>query len=129
MFLSVLFAGHLAAPDRQIDFRPMKPGINMIPSKEDLSQPIYDIKGNNRTIDMKGIILQGTDRTSNPISAKDFACELPEQYHPQDITIHGYKVAIIAENCKNLKLIDCDLSYNWKQHLMSTSKRKTRATG
>jgi len=70
MFLSVLFAGHLAAPDRQIDFRPMKPGINMIPSKEDLSQPIYDIKGNNRTIDMKGIILQGTDPNVEPDQRK-----------------------------------------------------------
>jgi parallel beta-helix repeat protein len=38
--------------------------------------------------------------------------------------IHGYKVAILADSVKNITIDNCDLSYNWRQHLQSNRERE-----
>ncbi len=40
--------------------------------------------------------------------------------------IRGYRIGIYAENVDSLRLIDCDLSYNYKQRLYSTEQTYAR---
>ncbi|MEI7984216.1 MAG: right-handed parallel beta-helix repeat-containing protein [Armatimonadota bacterium] len=126
MFLAFLLGSHLVAHQGSFTItRPFKQGINLIPTKEDLSQPVFEIKGNNKVVDMKGVIFRGTDANVEPDQRKGLGIRVSgNNITIKNLSVHGYKVALIAENCKNLKLIDCDLSYNWKQHLASTLEKE-----
>ena len=126
MLLAAVVAGHLISHQGSFTIiRPWKQGNNFVPTKEDLSQPIFEIKENNKTIDMKGIVFRGTDPNVEPDQRKGLGIRVSgNNITLKNLSIHGYKVAIIAENCKNLKLVDCDLSYNWKQHLKSTLEKE-----
>ncbi|HET6880917.1 MAG TPA: right-handed parallel beta-helix repeat-containing protein, partial [Pirellulales bacterium] len=41
--------------------------------------------------------------------------------------IRGFKIGIYVRNCRNLTIEGCDLSDNWKQHLMSTPQAENGA--
>ena len=41
--------------------------------------------------------------------------------------IRGFKLGIYARNCRNLTIEGCDLSDNWKQHLLSTPQAENGA--
>lgn len=100
-------------------------GIVMAPTKEDLTQAALEIKGDNQVVDMKGATYLGTDPKVEPDQRKGLGIRVSgNNITIKNLTVHGYKVALWAENCKNLKLIDCDLSYNWKQHLGSTLEKE-----
>jgi parallel beta-helix repeat protein len=74
---------------------------------------------------MKGIVFRGTDPNVEPDQRKGLGVRVTgNNITIKNLSIYGYKVALIAENCKNLKLVDCDLSYNWKQHLASTLEKE-----
>ncbi len=127
MFLAALLAGHLVSSQGSFTItRPLKPGQELlVPTKEDFSQPAMEIKGNNKVVDMKGVILRGSDANVEPDQRKGLGIRVSgNNITIKNLNVHGYKVALIAENCKNLKLIDCDLSYNWKQHLASTLEKE-----
>lgn len=105
--------------------RPTKPGTYVIKTAEDLSQPALVLKGNNETIDLKGMVFRGSDPSVEPEQRKGLGVRISgNNLTIKNLNVHGYKVALWAENCKNLKLIDCDLSYNWKQHLKSTLEKE-----
>ena len=123
MFFTALVAGHFVGQFTIV--RPNKPGTYIISTSEDLSQPALVLKGNNETIDLKGMVFRGTELNVEPDQRKGLGVRIiGNNLTIKNLHVHGFKVAVIAENCKNLKLIDCDLSYNWKQHLMSTLEKE-----
>ncbi|MEI8282643.1 MAG: right-handed parallel beta-helix repeat-containing protein, partial [Armatimonadota bacterium] len=126
MFLAALLAGHFVSSQGSFTIiRPWKQGNNFVSTKEDLSQPALEIKGDNKTIDMKGMVFRGSDPSVEPDQRKGLGVRISgNNLTIKNLNVHGYKVALWAENCKNLKLIDCDLSYNWKQHLKSTLEKE-----
>lgn len=87
--------------------------------------PVVVVRGNGITIDFSGSTLQGTDPTTQPNARKGLAIQVEgDNITLKNVNVHGYKVGLIARNCKGLKIVDSDFSYNWKQHLASTVEKE-----
>ncbi len=130
MLLPALLATGLVAHQGSFEvFVPAKPGeVILKPTKEDLSQPALEIKGDNKVIDFKGATYEGTDPKVEPDQRKGLGIRVSgKNITIKNLKVRGYKVALMAVDCKDLKLIDCDLSYNWKQHLGSTLEKEDLA--
>ncbi|RYG23391.1 hypothetical protein EON82_14180, partial [bacterium] len=97
----------------------VKPGAYVLASTG--TTPALTVRGDGITVDFSGATLRGTPATILPDGRKGLGVLV----EGRNVTIkglkaHGYKIGLLARNVKGLKLIDCDLSYNWKQHLLST---------
>lgn len=104
---------------------PTKPGEYLKPSDVNLQTPAYSISGKDVTLDFKGVVLRGTSKTVDPDQRKGIGVRVSgSNITIKNLTVAGYKVAILAENCQNLKLINCDVSWNWKQKLGSTPEKE-----
>ncbi|MBC7947005.1 MAG: right-handed parallel beta-helix repeat-containing protein [Chitinophagaceae bacterium] len=98
-------------------------------SNED--KPIIVVEGNNITIDFNNAELQGSFAVAG---ARE---RMPDEYAGMAILIRnssniviknlkarGYKIAIMATNVEQLRLDNCDLSYNYRQRLNSTQEKE-----
>jgi nitrous oxidase accessory protein NosD len=90
--------------------------------------PVLTVKGNGIVVDFTGVVLRGTPATAMP----DARTGLGVRVEGRNVTIkglhaHGYKIGLLASQVKGLKLVDCDLSYNWRQHLLSTPDKEDLA--
>lgn len=104
---------------------PTGSGEYLKPSDASLLRPAYSVSGNNITLDFKGVILRGTPKTAEPDQRKGLGVRITgSNITIKNLTVAGYKVGILAEDCKNLKLINCDVSWNWKQRLGSTPEKE-----
>jgi parallel beta-helix repeat protein len=93
----------------------------------DLKQPLVVIDGNNIIVDFNHAILQGSNDKSRP--DEFYGLSIRVKKGSKNITIknaeiHGYRVAILADSVKNITITNCDLSYNWRQHLQSNRERE-----
>lgn len=89
---------------------------------------VITVKGDNITVDFNGATLRGTPETAEPDDRKGTGIRVEgKNVTIKNLNVRGYKVGLIAENVSGLKLIDCDLSYNWKQHLKSTLEAEDTA--
>ena len=93
---------------------------------DSLGAPALVIEGNNITVDFKDMILDGAATGQLPDSFKGLGVLVR---NGSNITIknlkaRGYKVALLAEGVANLQLLNCDLSYNYRQKLYSTRERE-----
>jgi hypothetical protein len=90
-------------------------------TNEDLKTAAIEIRGNGITVDFQKAILEGTPQTTEPHERKGLGVLVSgKNVTIKNLRVRGYKVGLIARNCAGLKLVDCDFSYNWKQHLAST---------
>ncbi|MEI7575526.1 MAG: right-handed parallel beta-helix repeat-containing protein [Armatimonadota bacterium] len=104
---------------------PTSPGDYIKSSDVALRSPAYSVSGNNITLDFKGVVLRGTPKTVDPDQRKGIGVRITgSNITIKNLTVAGYKVGILAENCKNLNLINCDVSWNWKQRLLSTPEKE-----
>ena len=104
---------------------PTKPGEYLKPSDASLQRPAYSVAGNDITLDFKGVVLRGSAKGVEPDQRGGLGVRVSgSNITIKNLTVAGYKVAILAENCKNLKLINCDVSWNWKQKLGSTPEKE-----
>jgi len=94
-----------------------KAGDEQIPTLK----PAVTIRGDNLTVDFAGTILRGTGVTVEPDQRKGLGVLVEgNNVTIKNLRVHGYKVGLIATNCKGLRILDCDFSYNWRARLMST---------
>lgn len=101
-----------------------KPGEYLLASK-DLNTPAITISGSNLTLDFSGVKLAGSSRNIDPDKRGGLGLLVKgSNITIKNLTIRGYKVGLIARGVPGLKLIGCDFSYNWKQHLHSTLERE-----
>ncbi len=135
---SLIFAAVAAAPAQAVQ---LTSGMVISKSckiaKADFMRPWGDesgktgaitIRGNNITIDFNGATLRGTPATVNPDERKGTGIRIEgKNVTIKNLNVRGYKVGLIADKVSGLKLIDCDLSYNWKQHLKSTLEAEDTA--
>lgn len=84
------------------------------------------IKGNNITVDFNGAELSGITDPLQPDKFKGTAIVIEggKNIILKNATIKGFKVAVTAKNTRGLQIIDCDFSYNFRQHLNSTRQRE-----
>jgi nitrous oxidase accessory protein NosD len=86
-----------------------------------LDSALVVIRGDDVTVDMRGVTLLGSDSTDRPDDARGVAIFVDGGRNViiRGARIHGYKIAIHARGTRNLRLEDNDLSRNWKPRLYS----------
>ena len=83
------------------------------------------IKGDGSTGDVNGATLRGSGPETQPDERSGTGLYIEgKNVTVKNLSVHGYKLGIVARNSPGLKVINCDASYNWKQHLLSTLDRE-----
>ena len=83
------------------------------------------LRGDNLTFDFKGVRLLGSTEDTEPDKRAGVGILVTgNNITIKNLTARGYKVALMAKKTKGLKILNCDLSYNWKQHLNSTLEKE-----
>lgn len=86
------------------------------------------IRGNNITIDFAGATLEGSEQATDPDKRAGTGVIVEgNNITIKNLKVRGYKVGLIARNSNGLRLLGCDMSYNWKQRLLSTNEREDLA--
>ena len=102
------------------------PGTYLLRGGE--AAPAMTIRGDNLTVDFAGVVLRGTPAAAMPDARRGIGLLVEgANVTVKNLHAHGYKVALLARRSKNLRLLDCDLSYNWKQRLLSTPEKEDLA--
>lgn len=90
--------------------------------------PAITIRGNGITVDFTGVVIQGTAPTADPDTRQGLAVRvIGRNVTIKNLTARGYRVGILAKDAKGLQVLDSDLSYNWRQRLLSTPERENDA--
>ena len=99
----------------------VKPGIYQLNGFDSLNRPVILIKGDNIIVDFNRALLQGSSDKQLPNEFYGLALLIKgNNITLKNARVAGYKVAVIAEGCKNLKIENSDFSYNYRQQLQST---------
>lgn len=88
--------------------------------------PVIIIEGNNIIVDFNNATLKGSNNKIQPDEFYGTAIIIRNcnNVTVKNLNVRGYKVAILARNVDQLKLDNCDLSYNYRQHLNSTQEKE-----
>ena len=99
----------------------IKPGVYQLNASDSLSRPLIRIRGNNITVDFNRALLQGSNNRQLPNQFYGLAVLVEgNNITIRNARISGYKVAIMAKGCKDLRIENSDFSYNYRQQLQST---------
>lgn len=91
-------------------------------------KPAITIKGNNLTIDFAGALLRGSSAAAEPDQRKGLGIFVEgNNITIKNLRVRGYKVGLMANNCRGLRILHSDFSYNWKQHLLSTPDKENES--
>ena len=84
------------------------------------------ISGNDITIDFNNAQLKGSNKKSRPDEFFGVGIMISNSKNVtiKNLKASGYKVALMANNVEKLTLDNCDLSYNYRQHLNSTQEKE-----
>lgn len=102
---------------RSVKFRP---GTWRLPSPSPDSA-ILVVRGDSITVDLTGVVLEGTDPAADPDLAAGVAIRVDGGSRVRIIgaRIRGYKVGILARGTRGLTIEGSNLSHNWKPRLFS----------
>ncbi len=100
--------------------RTLPAGAYRLPSK-DIAHPAITIRGSNLTVDFAGVTLRGASSGADPDTFTGLAVLLDggQNITIRHLTARGYKIGLLAKGTKGLRIVDADLSYNWKARLYS----------
>jgi len=98
----------------------VRPGTYRLASTS-LDTAVIVIRGDDITVNLTGVQLMGAKDDDEPDRGAGLAILVDggKNVTIRGARIRGYKVAILARNTRNLRLIDNDLSFNWKPRLYS----------
>lgn len=83
------------------------------------------IAGDDLTLDFAGVTLEGSPQTAEPTDRKGTGILITgKNVTLKNAVVRGYKIGIAARGAHGLKLVNCDVSYNWKQRLLSSRERE-----
>ena len=99
----------------------LRPGSYQLVAPSDSGSALIVVRGNDITVDLTGVQLHGTPADAEPDRAAGIAILVDggRNVTIKGAHIRGYKFAIIARGTRNLRLLDNDLSFNWKPRLYS----------
>jgi len=94
-----------------------------------LDSAVIVVRGRDITVDLSGVELRGTSLGGDPDQGSGVAILVDggENITIKNARIRGYKIAIRAVNTRNLRLLDNDLSSNWKPRLYSIVEHESLA--
>jgi len=86
------------------------------------------IDADNATIDFLGSTIVGASDTTpaDQFVGRAIVIRKAKNVTLKNVNIHGFKVAIYAEDAPGLRLENCDVSRNYRMHLKSTPQREHR---
>jgi len=107
----------------------VKPGVYNVASASETGQvAAITVRGKGITVDFQGATLSGSSEDTPPDQRKGIGIRIDgEDVTIKNAKIRGYKVGLIAWKVKGLKLLDCDVSYNWRQRLLSDREKEDAA--
>lgn len=85
------------------------------------------ISGKNIEVDFNQAVLMGSPEQTMPDEMKGIAIQIEpgsDNITIKNLNVHGYKIAIYADSVNHLNIINCNLSYNWRQKLYSNLERE-----
>jgi nitrous oxidase accessory protein NosD len=103
------------------------PSRYLLNASSDIHEPLLIIDGSDITVDFNHAVLQGSNDKTRPDEFYGLSILIKKGSRNiviKNAEIHGYKVAILADSVNNLTIDNCDLSYNWRQHLKSNRERE-----
>jgi parallel beta-helix repeat protein len=96
-----------------------KPGTYRLPAGADSA--ILIVRGDSLTLDLTGVVLEGTAPSADPDQAVGVAIRVEGGRGIRIVgaRIRGYKIGILARSTRGFEIRDSDLSHNWKPRLFS----------
>jgi len=107
----------------------VKPGVYRIRASASLDSALITVRGKNIAVDMRGVVLIGTDNSEPPDAARGVALAVDGGDHVriEGLRARGYHIGIRAAGTRALELFDNDLSHNWKPRLFSLVEHESLA--
>ncbi len=104
----------------------MKSMVYRLNAPLDTSTALIEISGNNIVVDFNNSELKGSNDISDPDGFYGIAIYIRDSKRVtiKNLKARGYKIALLARNVDELVLDNCDLSYNYRQHLNSTEEKE-----
>lgn len=104
----------------------LRPGVYAAPAGDSAA---IVVRGEGITLDLTGVELVGSPDRRRPDHFVGIAIRIDGG---RDVTVkgarlRGYKVGILARGTRGLRLLDNDLSYNWRPRLYSGVERESLA--
>jgi parallel beta-helix repeat protein len=99
----------------------IRPDTYRLPAPQSLDSALVVVRGEGVTLDLTGVVLEGTEPSADPDQAAGVAIRVEggRSVTIRGGTIRGYKIGILALGTRNFRVLDIDLSYNWKPRLFS----------
>jgi hypothetical protein len=99
----------------------IEPGVYAVAGPGPPERALITVRGSGIVLDLAGVELRGLDVEAEPDRARGTALRVDGG---QDVTIRGgiirgYRFGILAQGARNLRVLDVDLSHNWKPRLFS----------
>lgn len=98
-----------------------------IEADSSINLPLIRISGKNIEVDFNQAILNGTMHADRPDLMHGLAIYITpgsENITIKNLSVHGYKIAVLAEAVKQLSIINCNFSYNWRPQLFSNREKE-----
>jgi parallel beta-helix repeat protein len=104
----------------------IRKGVYKMDASEVSGSSVITITGNNITIDFNNALLKGSNKKINPDDFFGIGILIKNSRNVtiKNLKVSGYKLALMATNTEKLTLDNCDLSYNYRQHLNSTQEKE-----
>ena len=104
----------------------IKKATYSIDGPNNANAPVISIEGNNIVIDFNNAVLKGSNKKNRPdeFFGVGIIVKNSKNVSIKNLKASGYKVALMAIGVENLTLDNCDLSYNYRQHLNSTQEKE-----
>src|SRR6059058_1011286 len=101
-----------------------KKGIYLLNGEDSMDKAVLTIRGNDLVVDFNGAILKGSNNKKFPDEFYGLAINIigGKNITIRNLTAKGYKIALLAKEVEDLKIENCDFSYNYRQRLNSTSE-------
>lgn len=104
----------------------IKKSVYKINADPALNSGIIEIKGDNITVDFNGSVLKSEMNMNFPDKFSGVAIYIRggKNITIKNAIIKGYKIAVMGRDVHNLKIENCNFSYNFRQHLNSNRMRE-----
>lgn len=99
----------------------LRPGTYHLRAPASLDSAVIIVRGDDVTVDMRGVRLVGTPEAGDPDEAEGVALRIDggRDVRVRGATIRGYRFGIMARGTRGLVLADDDVSHGWKPRLFS----------
>lgn len=104
----------------------IKKAIYDLDAYDSLNRSLIVIEGNNIVVDFNNAVLNGNIKKLAPDQFYGVAIVVRNGKNIiiKNLTAKGYKIVVLARNAGELKIENCDFSYNYRRHLNSTQEKE-----